>query len=67
MTLANAYGDAGISTTGGYIFTAVVMALLITWVVSIWVKNYGPKAKARQAAEEEARRHPQVHPPAPVA
>jgi hypothetical protein len=59
------YGDLGISVTGGLIFTTIVMLALIAWVVWIYVVNYGPKAKAQQAAEAEARRHPQVTPPTP--
>ena len=47
-------GDA--NTLGGYIFTAIVMVSLIAWVASIYVRNFGPKAKAREAAEAEARR-----------
>ena len=57
------YGDLGISVTGGLIFTTIIMLLLIGSVVWIYVINYGPKAKAKQAAEAEARRHPQLTPP----
>lgn len=64
--LANAYGDAGINTTGGYIFTAVVMAILIAWVISIWVHNFGPAAKRRAAAEAAARHRSPITPGPPA-
>jgi hypothetical protein len=57
------YGDLGISVTGGLIFTTIVMLALISWVVWIYVKNFGPKAKAEQAAADEARHQPQLTPP----
>jgi hypothetical protein len=56
--LANSYGDAGINTAGGYIFTTIVMLCLIAWVVWIYVHNFGPAAKERQASKEAARRTP---------
>lgn len=61
--LAGFYKDP----TLGFVFTGIVMAVLIAWVVWIAVINFGPAAK-RRAAEADERRasSPPPTPPAPL-
>jgi hypothetical protein len=37
----------------GFIFAAIVMTALISWVVWIYIHNFGPAAKLREAAARD--------------
>lgn len=46
LATARFYSDP----TPGFIFTGIVMFILICWVVGIAIHNFGPAAKRRTAA-----------------